>query len=320
MKSVKNDDNKAAERYGYARIGLSTPDGNWTFVNDGVVNDQTPMPCSDSDSKDIPYVKTVFNFIESNPDKFDASKIWVEGFSQNSVFSAYIGFCFSNKVLGVWQEAGGMALNGHKPDWPRLEAQCTVSSFDQFGKKCKEKQPCTECKYWPIYPCYQPKRAVIDCVVDYTNDYLASYSKNPDVDSTSLYMYDKLVNEGHDARLLRFSPSKDGTIKGGHENLQNKVFWQIGCLGITSPCTDQCAEAFVKCVASQDVSTAKKRVVAFKSCIDKDLQGCTKTCSPTLKMLKESEEPTVIKGTADTDNFGTANKKQARPKSSLCQA
>ena len=32
--SMKNDqaaDNKAAARYGYARIGVSTPDGHWTF-------------------------------------------------------------------------------------------------------------------------------------------------------------------------------------------------------------------------------------------------------------------------------------------------
>ena len=29
------------------------------------------MPCSDEDSKDMPYLKAIFNFIESNPDQFD---------------------------------------------------------------------------------------------------------------------------------------------------------------------------------------------------------------------------------------------------------
>merc|ERR1739848_12113 len=99
--NAKSDGNAAAVRFGFARIGLSTPDGAWTFGNDGVVNDEYPMPCSEEDSKDIPYVQAVFDFIESNPGQFDASKIYAQGFSQNSMFSAYIGFCFNQKVLGV---------------------------------------------------------------------------------------------------------------------------------------------------------------------------------------------------------------------------
>ena len=31
MKKVDAADNKAAARYGFARIGVSTPDGHWTF-------------------------------------------------------------------------------------------------------------------------------------------------------------------------------------------------------------------------------------------------------------------------------------------------
>ena len=31
MKSESASDNKAAARYGFARIGVSTPDGHWTF-------------------------------------------------------------------------------------------------------------------------------------------------------------------------------------------------------------------------------------------------------------------------------------------------
>merc|ERR1711935_337595 len=66
----KSDGNAAAVRFGFVRIGLSTPDGAWTFANDGVVNDENPMPCSEEDSKDIPYVQAVFDFIESNPEQF----------------------------------------------------------------------------------------------------------------------------------------------------------------------------------------------------------------------------------------------------------
>ena len=120
---ASTDGNAAAARYGFARFGLSSPDGAWTFGNNGIVNDDYPMPCSDDDSKDIPYLKAIFEFIESNPDQFDASRIYAGGFSQNSMFSAYIGFCFSDKVLGVWQGGSGLAFTGETPNLPGCQAQ-----------------------------------------------------------------------------------------------------------------------------------------------------------------------------------------------------
>ena len=119
--------NKAAERYGHARIGLSTPDGGWDFGNDGIVNETNPRPCSDQDSQDIPYLKKIFSFIESNSQQFDASKIYANGFSQNSVFTAYIGYCFPDKVIGIWQAGSGLALHGSLPYLPGCEGQVNMS-------------------------------------------------------------------------------------------------------------------------------------------------------------------------------------------------
>ena len=70
------------------------------------------MPCSDWDGKDMPYLRTIFNFIDANPSMFDNTKIYAQGFSQNSMFSAYIGFCFNDRVSGIWQGGSGMALTG----------------------------------------------------------------------------------------------------------------------------------------------------------------------------------------------------------------
>ena len=70
------------------------------------------MPCSDSDSKDFRYVRKVFEFIDDPNTPLDNSKIFAEGFSQNSMFSAYIAFCYNHRVSGVWQGGSGMALNG----------------------------------------------------------------------------------------------------------------------------------------------------------------------------------------------------------------
>ena len=94
------------------------------------------MPCSDEDSKDMPYLKAIFNFIESNPDQFDASRIYAGGFSQNSMFSAYIGFCFNEKVLGIWQGGSGLAYTGELPNLPGCQGQvCTKSFSDYFRHK-----------------------------------------------------------------------------------------------------------------------------------------------------------------------------------------
>ena len=87
-------------------------DGAWTFGNDGVVNDDNPMPCDGSDSKDLRYIRKVFEFIDDPNTPLDNSKIFAEGFSQNSMFSAYIAFCYNHRVSGVWQGGSGMALNG----------------------------------------------------------------------------------------------------------------------------------------------------------------------------------------------------------------
>ena len=77
---------------------------------------------------------------------------------------------------------------------------------------------------------------MIDCLAVYDNDRIAV--DDPEDSNTAINMYDALKNEGHDARLLRFSASDDGTIPGGHKDPLNTQYWQIGCLGITPPCSE----------------------------------------------------------------------------------
>ena len=73
----------------------------------------------------------VFNYIKSNPDQFDG-RVYTEGFSQNSGMAAYVGYCFSDYVRGVWQAGAGSK---------------------------------------PVEPCFTKKRPMIECIPDYTNDY-----------------------------------------------------------------------------------------------------------------------------------------------------
>ena len=311
MMRSTTDNNKAAARYGFTRFGLSSPDGAWTFGNDGIANDENPRPCSEEDSKDIPYLTKIFEFIEQNPSQFDNDKIYAVGFSQNSMFSAYTAFCFPDKVIGLWQGGSGMATKETGPDLPGMQGQCSASSFAANSRNCLTIDPCTDCQYWPIYPCYNEQRPMIDCVNDYDNDQIA----NDDDAESAIQMYDALLNEGHDARLIRWSPSEDGTIEGSHTDPKNLIHWQVGCLGITSPCSEECETELISCVNSGDTSTALNRAETFGDCIDAQSTDC-EGCAPTLAMLSESQAPTVQLG-----NFGAADYTldHDKPDTSLCE-
>ena len=79
--------------------------------HDTVINDDYPLPCSDEDSKDIAYIRTIFNYLESRPDNFDMTSVYAAGFSQNSMFSAYIGYCFPDNVKGIYQGKGTIQID-----------------------------------------------------------------------------------------------------------------------------------------------------------------------------------------------------------------
>ena len=70
---------------------------------------------------------------------------------------------------------------------------------------------------------------MVDCLAVYDNDMIAV--DDPETANTAVNMYETLVSEGHDARLLRFSPSDDGTIPGSHQDPKNTDFWKVGTIG-----------------------------------------------------------------------------------------
>ena len=51
----------------------------------------------------------------------------------------------------------GMAITGEPPNLPGCQGQVTASDFADNCQNCNAciaSHPCTECQYWPIYPCY----------------------------------------------------------------------------------------------------------------------------------------------------------------------
>ena len=102
--------------------------------------------------------------------------------------------------------------------------------------------------------------------------------------------------------------------------VQNDIFWQVGCLGITETCNSQCEESFIDCVNEKNETKAIKIAKAFATCIDEDtfgnLEGCTVDCSPSFNMLSASETPTKY----SFDRFGApeAALSSERPEESHC--
>jgi len=335
MTNTKAADNKAAARYGYVRVAVSTPFKDWTWGNDGVSNDTYPMACADEDSPDIAYIRKVFTFLESQPQFFDMTRVYAEGFSQNSVFSAYIGYCFADNVRGIYQGGSGLFLTEQPftagPSCvPSVKVSdlknpdvCSFKNGKPDCKSCVKSHPCTECQYFPIYPCYSPKRPMVHCVIEYDNDPIATKTitkpKPAKYYSSGKNMYEAASNEGQDVRLFRFSKSEDGTIKGKHSDLQNLDYWQVGCMGITAPCSEECEVELVACVENGDISTALKRTKTFSTCMDPEtfsgFSSCTLDCAPTLGMMSASQAPTEMENT----NWGAGSDAAvAKPDTSIC--
>jgi len=278
-----------ASYYNYAAIGIGSTqsDGGGgfglEFPNDGVVNGSNPTPCDASDSREYAYLLGLFDFIEDH-NNLDAGRVFFEGFSQNSMFAAYAGVCFADRVAGLWQGGSGLAKTGYTPVVPGKQAQCTFSAFADDNNCCKTNF-CEECTWWPVYP-RTCEHKIVDCISTYTNDNIACGS--------DWYMYNAMVAEGNDARLLSFSPSSG--INGGHNNPQNKYDWMVGCLGIVDSCTTDCEDRFLDCAKSG----------SFNECAEDmengDWNDCTPGCAYTLQMLTKSETPVA---TLSQGKFGT---------------
>ena len=315
---------ESADRYGYAVVGLSQPrsNGRWEFGNSNVVNFQQPQPCTRDDApQDIPYLETVFQFLMDNASTFgiDASALYASGFSQNSMFAAYAGFCFPNNVKGIWQGGSGLAITGEPPFLPNAEGQCSTDAFEQFGERCIERAPCTACAFWPIFPCHHENaRPMVECVAAYENDDIVFASPRSQ-QSTAKNMFDALRNEGHDARLLRFRPDARQRIRGGHSEPRNMYAWLNGCLGLSSACSSACEASFATCVADRLRTSNDATDRAFAWCEARELGACAPGCAPTEAMLMLSEPRTLI--SKARGQFGSGNDMPvSRPGTSKCQS
>jgi len=98
----------------------------------------------------------------------DPAKVYMEGFSQSSIFAAYIGVCFADRIAGIWKGGSGLAKTGHTPMVPRKQAQCRLSDALEYLQNCCKEDFCTNCTWWPVCP-RTYKHTIADCIALYTN-------------------------------------------------------------------------------------------------------------------------------------------------------
>ncbi|MEE2786830.1 MAG: hypothetical protein VX589_05790 [Myxococcota bacterium] len=229
----------AADTYGFVAICATSTDGNWTFANDGVINDANPQPCNDEDSKDIVYMRGLFDTLGQLGESgvIDASRVYTAGFSQNAMFAMYTSFCFSDQLAGVWQGGSGLYVKGETDPLPRMEGACRASDFLAHKEQCINIAPCEECQYFPILPAATdpPLRA---CVMAYEDDSLFP---------TIQPMFTRLVDAGHNATALSFP-----NVGRGHSSPSLEWAWKMHCFQMTSACSQTCSDGLVACMAEPD--------------------------------------------------------------------
>ena len=196
---------EAANRFGFAGLCTTAADGNWTFGNDGVINDSNPLPCTAEDSKDITYMDGVFSIVDAFAEsgEVDDARVFAWGFSQNAMFTAYMSFCYPNRINTFWQGGSGLFVSGETDPLPQMEGVCRKSDFREFGSSCVDQAPCDACEYFPIYP-LQTTPPQKGCIMMYADDFLSD---------TAAPMARIMAEQGHQATLLQFPD-----IGRGHSN------------------------------------------------------------------------------------------------------
>ena len=244
---------EAAGRFGFIGVCTTAADGNWTFGNDGVVNDDVPTPCAAADSKDVLYLDGVFGLIdalaESGEARADAVYAW--GFSQNAMFTAWTAFCRPERIAGFWQGGSGLFVAGETNPLPQMEGACRRSDFLEHDRDCVDVAPCEDCQYFPVYPAASTP-PLSGCVSAYTDDFLFE---------TVPPMAREMAREGHAPTELHFPD-----IGRGHANPLLHWEWMMGCMQVVEACDDACAASVVACVDRRSGASAAAREADFLAC------------------------------------------------------
>ncbi|MEE2788285.1 MAG: hypothetical protein VX589_13160, partial [Myxococcota bacterium] len=293
-------DTEMAQLYGFHYLDLTSPDGGWAFPLNNEVNDGNyHRQCDDTATKDVGYLKGAFKVVDQMiaDGLVDPDRVFVSGFSQNSVFAIFVGTCFPDRIAGVWQGASGIySRDDGARALPKCEGACTASAFIEHGAECREIEPCNDCQYFPVFP-EQTGAPIKACIAMYDNDGAAH--------STAVPAYRLLKSQGHNPTLMIFG--SDPSIRlGGHDGPLNPMAWEASCLGLHESCSQSCADSVIACMdelrrtyrdedgRAFNMDVPEHRDFAsqyYNECLRQNPARCRRGCSATREMLTILETP-----------------------------
>jgi hypothetical protein len=128
---------ETADKYKIAWLSLSSPTGHWEGLHTTCSTLAAPM-ASCSNNADLEYANTVIVHIIGNSAALDRSSVYTTGFSQNGMFSGFVGVCLgSSRIAGSFIGGAGLYVKSGKAPAPSFR--------DGAG---------TQCAYFPAYPCH----------------------------------------------------------------------------------------------------------------------------------------------------------------------
>jgi hypothetical protein len=299
-----------AQHYGFHYMDLTSPDGGWDFPNNNEINESNyTTQCDDSASKDMGYLKGVFTVVDQMiaDGLVDPDKVYVQGFSQNSMFSIYMATCFPDRIAGIVQGGSGLYSEDDGSNaLPKCEGACTADAFAEFDTACAQEAPCTTCKYFPVFP-EKTGAPITSCLFMYDNDNAAH--------STAVPGFNILKAQGHNPTLAIFAADPQNKL-GGHEFQVNEWAWITSCLGVNAPCSAECGTTVATCLDAfkqgfkdpdgnafdfGDPMHRKIAVDRYYGCLEENTDVCTQGCAATRDMLTLFETP-ACECDADTES------------------
>ena len=289
-----------AKYYGFHYMDLTSPDGGWDFPNNNEINESNyATQCDDSASKDMGYLKGVFTVVDQlvADGLVDPDKVYIQGFSQNSMFSIFMATCFPDRIAGIAQGGSGLYSedDGSFP-LPKCEGACTADAFAQYDIACLQESPCTTCKYFPVFP-EKTGAAIKSCLFMYDNDNAAH--------STAVPGFNILKAQGHNPTLAIFAADPQNKL-GGHSFQVNQWAWTTSCLGMNEPCSAGCGTEIGSCMEAFkqnfkdpdgnafDFGNSMHRNIAvdrYYGCLGENTDVCEQGCAATRDMLTLFETP-----------------------------
>ena len=297
--------------YNVRSIELSSPTGGWDFpLNNEVNADNYSLQCDPESSREIEYLQGVFSIVDQliADGLVDENKIYVSGFSQNSMFSIFAATCFPERIAGISQGGSGLySETDGSLALPQCEGACTQNAFAEYGDDCVTEEPCDTCSFFPVYPTSDTGGETFQsCILMYDNDEAAH--------STAVPAHKYLTQAGHSADLNIFASHPESGL-GGHTMPLLGWEWANSCLGVNPSCSTDCETTVVSCVEDFQTTYAAENnqqsplyrqegrellLSAYRQCLMTN-DSCTRGCSATEAMLNSVEPPACVCSPGQTD-------------------